>query len=215
MSRMKRLLPAIAIALLAVGAGLFISSSQPVEAADHTDPPRVTLGDSTDIGDIYAWHNSTDDTLTMVLTIAGPVAPAADQAGTYDAEALYTIHIDNDADNAPNFNIRAKFGQNDLGNWGVQVEGLPGTTAAVIGAVETEIAGEGDTKVWAGLRDDPFFFDLEGFNDTVSSGTLSFDPNRDFFAGQNITALVIEVSLTAAQAGNSDGLQVWATSASL
>lgn len=215
MSRIKRLLPAIAIALLAIGAGILISSSEPVEAADHTDPPdRVTAGDATDIGDVYAWHDSGAGTLTMVLTIAGPVAPVADQTGTYDTDALYGIHIDNNGDNAPNFDIWVKFGQNDLGDWGVQVEGLPGTTGPVVGAVETEIAGEANTKVWAGLRDDPFFMDLQGFQDTVAMGSIEFDPTRDFFAGLNITAIVIEVPLTAAQGGG-DSLGVWATSASL
>jgi hypothetical protein len=48
-------------------------------------------------------------------------------------------------------------------------------------------------KVWAGLFDDPFFFDLQGFRDTLNTGTLSFDSERDFFAGQNLTAVVIEI----------------------
>jgi hypothetical protein len=41
-------------------------------------------------------------------------------------------------------------------------------------------SASGKVKVFAGLRDDPFFFNLDGFNDTVSfvtanAGTLMFD----------------------------------------
>lgn len=126
---------------------------------------------------------------------------------------LYGIHIDNSGNNVANFDIWVRFGQNDLENWGVQVQGLPGATGPVVGPVET-IIEEGNLKVWAGLRDDPFFFDLEGFLTTATTGTISFDPTRDFFAGQNITAVVLEIPLGAAQGGGSD-LQVWSTTGTL
>ena len=61
---------------------------------------------------------------------------------------------------------------------------------------------------------DPFFFDLQGFTDTLGTGTLSFDDMRDGFAGQNVTAVVIEVPVAAAIDGNSS-LSLWATSARL
>ena len=67
-------------------------------AADHLDPPdRVVLGDAADIGDLYAW--AANGSLNVILTFGGPLAPVADQAGAYDADVLYGIHIDNDADN--------------------------------------------------------------------------------------------------------------------
>lgn len=215
MIRLRRKIAVAIVAILAVATGYLVLESAPAEAADHTDPPsRVDGGDADDIGDIYAWHDSTDDTLTVVLTFAGPIAPAADQTGTYDADKLYGIHIDNSGDNSANFNIWVRFGQNSLGDWGVQVENLPGTTGPVVGPVETTVSGEGGTQVWAGLRDDPFFMDLTGFQDTVASGDLSFDPTRDFFEGLNITAVVLEMSLPAAAGGNTD-LQVWSTTGTL
>ena len=212
MSRLIRLVP---VAALALAAGFYFTNSEPVQAADHTDPPdRVMAGNTADIGDIYAWHDSSAGTLTVALTFAGPLAPIADQAGAYDEDVLYGVHIDNNGDNAPNFNVWVRFAQNDLGDWGVQVTGLPGTTGPVEGAVETTLNPGNDVKVWAGLRDDPFFFDLEGFNDTLATSTLAFDPTRDSFAGANITAVVLEVPLAAALSG-SDDLQVWATTRTL
>ena len=50
-------------------------------------------------------------------------------------------------------------------------------SAAVTDGIKSE---SGKLKVYAGLRDDPFFFNLEGFNDTVTTvkgaaAQLSFD----------------------------------------
>jgi hypothetical protein len=82
-------------------------------------------------------------------------------------------------------------------------------------------AGMSDTNLsiktggwfYAGLRDDPFFFDLQAFRDQVggAGGSRTFcDANTvDFFAGLNATAIVIQVpsdQLT----GDSDTINVWA-----
>lgn len=75
MSRTLRLCSVTICAIVGIAAAIFVSQSNPAEAADHTDPPdRVMLGDAADIGDLYAWHNSGNGTLTVVLTFAGPVA---------------------------------------------------------------------------------------------------------------------------------------------
>jgi hypothetical protein len=48
--------------------------------------------------------------------------------------------------------------------------------------------------VFAGVRDDPFFFDLVQFNRVVSGAATSFnDPGADTFAGFNVLAIVIEL----------------------
>jgi hypothetical protein len=180
-------------------------------AADHNDPPARIGGlvNSADIADLYAWHSEDAQTLKIVLTFAGPAVPAAGQAGAYDADVLYAINIDNSGDNVANTTIYVRYGQNDLRDFGVQVVGLPGEAGPISGAVETTLTGT-TAKVWTGLRDDPFFFDLQGFEDTLLLGTLSFDDTRDSFAGRNVTALVIEVPVAAAIGGGSN-LSIWAT----
>lgn len=199
-----------AITMTSLSLNLF--SSPEATAADHTDPPpRATgPGDSGDIGDLYAWHTD-NDTVVAVLTFSGPAMPAADQAGTYDADTLYAIHIDNTGDAIANDTIYVRYGKNALDEWGIQVSGIPGEPADVVGAVETEISGA-SAKVWTGLRDDPFFFDLQGFQDTLMTGTLSFDGTRDSFAGANITSIVIEMP-EAAVVGAGTTFSIWATTA--
>lgn len=168
-------------------------------AADHLDPPQRTdpSMDSTpdrpaDIADIYAWH--TDTSLNLALTFAGP--QPTNRPATYDRDVLYKINISN---SSPRTNtdipIRIRFGQDPaMANQnGVQVLGIPGTGAdGVFGPVETNLNQDGVT-VRAGLFDDPFFFDLQGFRQTRDTGELSFDSTRDFFAGQNLTAVVIQI----------------------
>lgn len=180
-------------------------------AADHNDPPARITGqaDAADIADLYAWHTADAQTLKIVLTFAGPAMPVANQTGTYDADVLYGIHIDNNGDNVANTDIWIRYGQNDLGEFGLQVVGLPGEAGPISGAVETTLTGT-TAKVWTGLRDDPFFFDLQGFQDTLQTGVLAFDNTRDSFAGRNVTAIVIEVPIAAAIAGGSN-LSIWAT----
>ena len=206
---------AVCTVAIAVAATAWNAQERTADAADHNDPsPRIDTQKTADIGDLYAWASADGLTLTVVLTFAGPVMPVADQAGTYDPDVLFGVHIDNTDNAQPNHDIWLRFAQNDLGDWGVQATSLPGEAGPVVGAVETVIDAPNGAKMWAGLRDDPFFFDLTGFVETLMTDTLSFDPNRDFFAGQNITAVVLEIPVSAA-IGLGDNLSIWATSSVL
>ncbi len=194
-------------AALAVVTGLALSSV--AFAADHAEAPTASADAAADIADLFAWHD--EGTLTTILTVAGLGLPGED--AVYDPDVAYGIHIDNDGDDVADIDIVVKFGQDGQGNWGVGVWDLPGTGATVKGSVEQVLPAAGG-KVWVGLRDDPFFFDLDGYTDTLSTGTLSFDAGRDSLAGTNVTAIALEMDLGAALEG-SESLQVWATSGRL
>lgn len=218
MKHWKRALVGVAVLGLLGGALWMGSHADPAEAADHTDPPgRTGAGAASpdtaaDIADLYAWHND-DGKTVLVLTFAGPADPMADQEGTYDPDVLYRISVDNDDDQTADINIDVRFAENSSGHWGVQLTGIPGGDPVVqAGPVQrtNNISGVTDGFYWAGLRDDPFFFDLEGFGETLSTGDLSFDDERDSFAGRNVTAVVIQLDTADLGAGTFD---VWATTA--
>lgn len=177
-------------------------------AADHADAPASTDDPAADLTDVYAWH--TDDRVVVAVGFSG-LAEAGIPAN-YDRDVLYTINVDNNADDIADHEVYVRFGQNEGGDWGVQVENLPGATGTIAGPVETELDAGLGLRVFAGLRDDAFFFDLDGFKMTAMSGDLSFDNTRDTFAGTNITLMVVEMSRDAV-AGGSDNLQIWATTA--
>jgi hypothetical protein len=177
-------------------------------AADHKEAPGTLADPGADLADVYAWHDLAGNRLVAAMTFAGLADSAV--GPTYDANLLYTLHIDNTGDNLPDINVYCRFGQNDLGEWGVQVENLPGAAGTIVGPVDTVIDGGNSTKVFAGPREDPFFFDLDGFRQTLQTGTLSFVSTRDRFAGLNVTAIVLEMNLSTALDG-ATSLKVWAT----
>jgi hypothetical protein len=196
------------IALFALCAALPIAF--PAFAADHGEAPLTRTDPAADIADVYAWHEG--GRLVAIITFDGIRSPAHRQSGNFDEGVLYTLNIDNSGDFIPDIQVTAQFGRDDKGRWGIRVDGLPGASGPVIGPVEKKIDGGLNARVYAGLRDDPFFLDLEGFRNTLATGTLSFDGSRDTFAGSNCTAIVLEMDLAAAQAGGAT-LQLWATTA--
>jgi hypothetical protein len=215
------------LVLVLGGAGAFASTQgNHVEAADHLDPPhRVNPADppagagaaadrAADIADVYAWTTD-DDHLVLIMSFDGPNAPDALDGVPCDRDVLYEIHIDNNIQPfmgtgaEDEFTIQARFGEDDVGNCMVQFSGVPGITAGTTleGAVEHTLT-RGDVQAFAGLRDDAFFFDLQGFRTTVSTGTLSFVNDRDFFAGQNTPAIVLEFPLIAVSPTD-ETIRVW------
>jgi hypothetical protein len=193
----------------------FWASDWTVLAADHLDPPaRTDPGvDSTpdkaaDIADVYMWHSDTD--LIIAVTFAGPSSNTL--PATYDRDILYTINISNaglptDAE----IRVQFRFAQDANGNWGIQLVGLPDGPAPLVGAVEQTLARSG-MLIRAGLYDDPFFFDLQGFKDSKSTGNLSIRNDRNFFTGLNDTAIVLQFPIPLIK-GTSSPLNVWVTTA--
>ena len=215
-------------------AALAINLQAPtVDAADHLD--GMVGGDpAADIADFYAWENEAGN-IVAIVTFASLLNPGDEPV--YDPDVLYTVHIDNTAsaaeaidwsdngnDNESDIQVHVRFGQNGLGDWGVQILNLPGADAELVGAVATDIGRVGG-RAHAGMFDDPFFFDLVGFTDTLANidddmddADLAFASLApmgepvDGLAGFNTMAIVLEFDATAALDENADSfLQMWAT----
>ena len=178
---------------------LYMAGERPLPPADHLDPPGRTNpnNDSTpdfpaDIADIYVFHDATK--VTMIVTFGGPAAVGL--PARYDPNVLYRVAISNKAprttaDHVITFQFAQETGVTD-GSWGIRLRGIPGVNGDMIGSVERNLEKDG-VKVFAGLTDDPFFFDSQGFNESRAMGTLRFRNDRNFFGAQNITSVVIEV----------------------
>ncbi|HSW11744.1 MAG TPA: DUF4331 family protein [Solimonas sp.] len=192
-------------------------------AADHADAPSSTLDPSADITDVFVFRAA--DKLVGVIAFGGAPRPRArvdGPTGLFDPNALFTYHIDTNRDAVPDINVQIRFGKNGKDQWGVEIENLPGARSRyVLGPVERVNTSASGLRFYAGLRDDPFFFDFEGFVDTLStfaadgpSGELRFDNQRDSFRFRNLTAIVFEMDLAAATKGSRD-INVWATASRL
>lgn len=197
-------------ALAAFGVAALVSTTG--HGSDHQEAPTVGPPDAAaDLGDLYAWHTD-DGRLVVAFTYAGYRSP--NTPAVYDADVLYEIHIDRDGDAIADTSIDIRFGEDGAGRWGVQALAVPGESTPIVGAIESTLTGSGGSRLWAGPRDDPFFFDFEGYLVTASTGTLAFDASRDFAVFQNANAVVIEMDTDAALAGEST-LALWATTARL
>ncbi|WP_188643490.1 DUF4331 family protein [Tsuneonella deserti] len=195
--------------------GLLVSGAAN-HAADHLDPPGRTdpAIDSTpdvpaDIADVFAWYGP--DTVKLALTFAGP--SVGSQPAVYDRDVLYKVLVSTaPPDDTPEIVIRTRFGAGTRPNeYGVRFEGVPGVTGSIEGPVETTLEKDG-VKARAGLFDDPFYFDLRGFRETRSTGSIRFNNQRDFFAGQNDTGFILEIPRSRFAGGNGT-INVWATTA--
>jgi hypothetical protein len=90
------------------------------------------------------------------------------------------------------------------------LENVPGVNGNIVGPVEQILTKDG-VKVYAGLRDDPFFFDSQGLRESRTMGTIRFDKTRSFFAAKNITTIAIAIPRSRFPA--SGNMDVWTASA--
>lgn len=192
------------------GAAIVSTVTTVAIASDHDEADTTAYADvPADIGDTYAFHQG--DRLTLIMTFDG--YKLRQDEPNYDADVLYSFHIDTNDDNEPDHVIMARLGQNAAGEWGMKVEGIPGVAEPIIGAVD-EVLSDADSgaQAYIGLRDDPFFFDLEGFKDTLMTGTLAFNPDRDFVAVKNTLIFAVEFDHTVAGGTSFD---IWSTTGRL
>ena len=188
-------------------------------SADHLDPPAradptvdATPDIPADIADIYAFQDATN--LYLVYTFGGPAA--ANLPAFYDRDVLYTINVSNSLPaTSADVSIRFRFGQGAApGEWGISVENVPGVGGAIVGPVEQILSKDG-VRVYAGLRDDPFFFDSQGLRESRNTGTIRFDKTRNLFGAKNITTVALEIPRSRLGSNGNASLDVWALSARL
>jgi hypothetical protein len=205
--RSKTGLAAIAIAAICGGS----SWTPSVQASDHDESIEVKEDASMDITDLYIFDSGGGNT-TIIVCWAGfnDSRPQPDAEPLFDDDALYTIWIDNNMDNEADHAIYWRYGLNNLEEWGVRWEGVPGAGGNVSGPVESIFdAGEG-ARVWTGHAEDPFFFDALGYLETLDTGTVAITNANDLLAGLNVTAAAIEIETDLLGDGP---MQVWTTAA--
>jgi hypothetical protein len=174
-------------------------------AADHIDSPAVT-NQSTDITDVYVFRGQDQNNLVFVANTQGLLAPGATAAAAFDNNTVIEFNIDNNGDAVEDLVIQgiASGGKmriygpikpSETGNRS-RLEGNPTAEVAITayGSSPTIANGIGGIKVFAGPRDDPFFFDLNQFKKIIAGTATSFNkPGDDSFKGTNVLSLVVEV----------------------
>lgn len=146
-------------------------------AADHRDATKLLADPSSDINDVYAWMQSGK------IVMAMSVFPVADATSNFSNTLKYVFHTRAGASGLaptePEVNVICTFDTTQVAScWAGTADYVTGD-ASVTGGITSD---SGMLKVFAGLRDDPFFFNLDGFNATITAvkgaiagGGLTFD----------------------------------------
>jgi hypothetical protein len=213
MKRKKIFFAAIAALTLVTGGLIY--------AADHIDAPSVT-NQTTDITDLYVFQGANTSNLVFVANTQGLLTPANTTAAKFDENTLIEFNIDNNNDNIEDLVIQCKYeaASNTMKIYGPVAPSekgtrskLEGNTTASVGvtaygsAPVTATSANG-ISVFAGPRDDPFFFDLDQFKKILAGTATGFNnPGTDHFAGLNVMSVVVEVPKSLL--GGTGKINVW------
>ncbi len=190
-------------------------------AADHIDAPAVT-NQTTDITDVYAFKGADANSRVFVANTQGLLDPTKSATAKFDANTLVEFNIDNNNDNVEDLVIQAVYDGTNIKFYGPVKPSATGTKSKLEGPVTATVAvtpygaatptvatGTNGMKVFAGPRDDPFFFDLTQYKHVIAGDTTAFRAKgTDTFAGTNVMSIVVEVPV--ALLGTSSGkVNLW------
>lgn len=174
-------------------------------AADHIDAPAVQGGKS-DITDFYVFQGANTNNMVFVANVQGLITPGASSSASFDENVMVEFNIDNNGDNVEDLVIQAIPRNGKMYFFGPVAPGTTGTSSKVetvgaIGSVDitsygtnATTASQNGVTMFAGPRDDPFFFDFGRYSDIIAGNETSFsNPGTDTFAGTNVMSIVIEV----------------------
>lgn len=224
--------------LALLGAALAVATVRPMVASDHQDTPEVELNPRMDINDVYAFPGSAPGRIALVVTTSSPLVGATASSVGFDPNLLYQIKVDNTGDAMEDLVFQVRF-EGSAGNQTVHVRGpvapaqkgmrntLVSSGPLVSGATNMVLGTATTTQVFAGLRGDPFFIDLEQFfrilpDRKPATGTLSQLPDQptasswrnpgvDFLKGIGTLAIAIELPVAELTTASNKKIGVWAT----
>ena len=221
---------------IAAAAAIAIVATVPLgtKAADHLDGPSLLTPPGgnlrADINDLYVFRAATPGRTVFALTThpaAGFVSPL-----DYATNVDYVVDIDRDGDAVADVAYVVRFGAVSSGSQPYTVTRYTGQNASTLsrgvelgGGVTGSAADlKGGARAFAGLRSDPFFFDLGAFLSQVAgvqgnlipgvldtTGRMFCDANtNDFFSVLNTNAIVLEVSNDILTQDGSGRIGAWA-----
>ena len=198
---------------------LCLASLSPLKAADHAESPIVESDQGADIADLYVFLDPNDPSRTILaFDVHGFIVPGENSnLAAFDPDVRFSFAIENTGDAKTDKTIDVTFSR-------PRGRGVPQMAEVVIpgkkkkddirffapstpgSATDKEAKSPTLTTdpatgiiFFAGLRDDPFFFDIPAFNrfqSSVLSGkptTTHLKRGRNTFAGYNIQMIALSV----------------------
>jgi hypothetical protein len=203
----------------AVAAAIAVVATAPMggRAADHLDGPTLLAPPGgnlrADINDVYVFQGGAGRTVLAMTThpAVGFVSPL-----DYATDVDYVIDIDRSGDAVEDVAFAVRFGAVSGGSQPYTVTRYTGANARSLahgvtlggGMTNSSTDLKGAGRAFAGVRSDPFFFDLGAFLSQVAGVQAELIPGvldtrgrtfcdadtNDFFAELNTNAIVLEIS---------------------
>lgn len=184
--------------------------------SDHLDAPGLkspNMDARVDITDIYAFQKPGDANKTILVFNVNPVAPTL--ADSFAPEAVYELKVDTNGDAIAEIAYRFTFSPKEQGEQRATVLRVSGESAkgsgkdgdilfqnvSVAFGEDMNIAENGEYRFFAGIRSDPFFFDLEGFKNGMKF------TGADTFLEKNVFSMVLEMPNSAL--GSNPRVGIW------
>jgi hypothetical protein len=217
--------------LIPILAGLGLASTvgllgvQHVYASDHADTPQIAQSPGTDLTDVYIFPSpSNANNVVLAMNVHPLITPSTKNSTYFDPNVLYQFKIDNNLDGREDRVIQVWFEGTGAGQTvhvagpavpkGVGKVNSKLTPFGVTGTFGTTFNPTSRMQVFTGVREDPFFFDLEQFftifpdRATPINGIPVSNPNQpqsttwrtpgnavDFLSNGNYSVLSIVVEL--------------------
>jgi hypothetical protein len=216
---------------LAIGLAVPWLPVQRVHSADHGDAPNASNDTAGDINDVYAFLDPNDNTqVVLIQTIRGFIPPGENaNFGQFDHRIASVFEIDTTGDAVADIGIAVTFSPQTartapqtatvlgfrLPTFATLFTFTAPTTisnTAAVAPAQTVTNAPGNIRFFAGMTDDPFFFDIPAFGRFVASvvsgatDVSQLQRGRDSFAGYNTMAIAISVPRATLTSGNSLGI---------
>lgn len=228
-----------------LGLGVQVS----LQASDHDDGEMDLKGRSLNLTDLYAfredWQDSSGSSSNLVLIMNSNPRSMARQQYYFSTQARYEFHASRVAGadktiapkgdddvmigfefGAPKANGRQDITMTVVKDGVSQTYALGETTTLADNNANQIVTnnisiGGNQLSVFAGLREDPFYFDVEryfrirgllatGVN-TLTGPSLFRSPAVDFTAGYNVNAIVLKVPIAFLQKSGEPVFDIWET----
>lgn len=225
-------LPLVLLGVL-LAIAILLSPATRLDAADHGDAPLTAHDLGADLNDVYMFLDPNDNSrLILIMTVHGFIVPGENSNfGIFDPALRYRFELDTTGDAKPDGAIDIRFSPR------IAIGGVPQAQTATISlpngrtfsAPSTNSSNTSDAAptpvlttdgpsgviFFAGLTDDPFFFDIPGFgrfNASIRAGApnpSAFARGRDTFAGYNTMSIALSMPLSLVRGpGNTLGVVI-------
>jgi len=168
-------------------------------AADHIAGPSAQIDPAADISDVFAWMSPDATRLNLVADVFYSAGPTA----AFSPAVQFAFHIESGAEYGAVSDEALVLCQfydvNRIECWAGDeyVTGDPSDPAGIVSA-------SGRMRVFAGMCDDPFFMEFDGFNETVAM-VVAAAPSLTFVDGCPTLDSETQGALVAQLQSNSDG----------